>query len=120
MITPTARGTRRRLRALVARGYSLTTIADHAHLKTSVVYGIFWNRHHSVPAARQAIAVTFLALQHVDPVAARLEAPGVARHNRERARVNGWHPAAAWVDIDLDENPTRVMHSCVHATRRAA
>jgi hypothetical protein len=104
----------------VARGYSLTTIADRAHLKTSVVYGIFWNRHHSVPAARQAIAEAFVALQAVEPVSARLEAAGIARRNRERARLNGWSPASAWADIDRDEAPRRVIHSCVHATRRAA
>lgn len=99
-----ATGTRRRLQALVAHGWTITTLADllgrdvaslrhtlrRDRINTSTaiavgeLYDRLWNRppDESSPACRQA-----------------------AEHARARARRSGWSPAMAWDDMDTDPEP---------------
>lgn len=100
--THTAIGIQRRLRALVAIGYSATDL------------GLELGRHHqSLRNVLNRSKVNFIQHDYALEILAmyaRLEhtpsdRPIIADRMRRQARTRGWHAPLAWDDIDIDEAP---------------
>lgn len=99
-----ALGTIRRLRALVAIGYTSTWLAEELGWKLTVVLRL---TNHRAPESRTVHVDTR------DQVAALFERrcmiPGGNDRSRARARKQGWRPPLAWDDIDNPaEKPDQV------------
>ena len=89
-------GTRRRLQALVAIGYSTYQLAEL--LDTTPTHVAHWIKRSDRVLARTAIRIADLYRQ--------LElTPGPSNRGRIRARRLGWHPPLAWDDPDTDAKP---------------
>jgi hypothetical protein len=93
-------GTRRRLRALTVAGWTSTAIGDRLGVTREFVNELT-NREQGGVHARTAGRVREMYLQIWDQ---RPEdhgvLPWVAQRLRRSAAARGWHPAAAWDDID--------------------
>lgn len=103
-----ARGTTRRLQALVARGYSLARIADRLpSIEWLAVYRLaHGNSTRCLESTRAAVAALYDELADVPPVPVTgYDRGSIVRAQRFAAR-HGWVVAAAWDDIDLDDAPS--------------
>lgn len=98
-----ATGTRRRLQALVARGFPQSRLSSEMGL-TGDNLTIVLNGHQQQVFARTARAVTALyaRLWDADP-AEHGATPGGMAHAAARARRLGWAPPAAWDDDRIDD-----------------
>lgn len=102
-----ARGTTRRLQALVARGYSLLRISTELGIEHLAV----WRLTHGyadrcLESTRVAVAALYDELADTPPVpVTRYDRGSIIRAQRFAAR-HGWVVAAAWDDIDLDDTPS--------------
>ena len=94
-----ALGTRRRVQALVACGWSLPLVAEVAGIDTQVMHRLDDATHVEARTAR-AVAAAYDELWNVAPPAAtRWERGSIARA-RNVARKRGYAPPLAWDDID--------------------
>lgn len=94
-----ATGSRRRLQALAALGFSDAELLPFG-LNTEAVRGIRQGATELVqPRIRAAIKRAFDELPYGQPTSSS------ARRLQTRAKNMGWLPAAAWDDIDNDEAP---------------
>lgn len=103
-----ARGTTRRLQALVARGYSLVRIADRlGGIERLAVYRLaHGNSLRCLESTRAAVAALYDELADTPPVSVTgYDRGSIIRAQRFAAR-HGWVVAAAWDDIDLDDTPS--------------
>lgn len=83
-------GTRRRVQALGAIGWSLQEIADRAGVSKQAIAGSL--RAHRVTArVARTIRGIYLELENT---------PGPSKCTRRHAATKGWPPPAAWDDID--------------------
>ena len=91
-------GTRRRVQALAAIGWSLQKVADRAGVSKQALAGSL--RAHRVTArVARTIQGIYLELENT---------PGPSERTRRYAATKGWPPPAAWDDIDnLGEQPER-------------
>lgn len=98
-------GTKRRIQALVAMGWSLSAISadmgyDRSHAALILRRG---------PSIRQAtverVAVTFERMSATCPPESTKVEKIDATRARNYARANGWVLSGAWLDIDTDDTP---------------
>lgn len=94
-------GTRRRIHALIAIGYTVKAIADTADVDPSVLNDIL---HGHIPNIRgvtaDRIAAAYRQLSTHPPTGLRKSA---VTRSRRRAAAEGWPPPAAWDDNAIDD-----------------
>ncbi len=96
-----ATGTRRRIQALIALGWTFSALASRLGYTRAAVH--HWTRHDSVTTASAAAA-----RQLYDELWDQPPPPGMAAtRNRNLAARSGWPPPMAW-DDDLIDDPTGV------------
>lgn len=94
------RGTRRRIQALLAAGWSTATIATHMDWIPGNIYRLTRQTHVTHRTA-ETVATIYEALAYT-PVT---DPPRSIQRSRALAARNGWVPPMAWDDIDLDDEP---------------
>lgn len=102
-----ARGTTRRLQALVARGYSLLRISTELGIEHLAV----WRLTHGyadrcLESTRVAVADLFDRWADTPPPSATGNQGGSVLRAQRFAARHGWVVAASWDDIDLDDAPS--------------
>lgn len=105
------RGTRRRLHALQALGWSGTVLAHHLGVDDALV-GRWSRAEHVTRSTATRVAALYERLSgSVPPARTPAEKVSVTKARRHAAR-NGWVTPLAWDDIDTDEHPapTVVVH----------
>lgn len=101
----TARGTQRRLQALMALGWSLARLEQHTGIDCTYLRVILRNNDRVAPKTADRVARAYDALSMtLPPNRTRGERQGVTRTLRY-ARAHGYAPPLAWDDIDLDPAP---------------
>jgi len=92
-------GTRRRVRALVAHGWSLTALADRTGIDHQILRGaVNGSRRYVLAGSARAIRAAYDELWN----AAVPDSPGKTRA-LARALREGWPPPAAWDDDAIDD-----------------
>lgn len=109
--TVSARGSIRRIHALIAIGWSMEHQAERLGLKKQVIQ----NFAVKSPDTRIRIAT---AKRYADLYDELHMTPGPSERARQIARRRGWVPPLAWDDIDNDETPD--MAAIPAPLRRAA
>lgn len=105
-------GAQRRLRALTVAGHRRRELAALLHCCPEQVSMLLWyaDRGERIqPADHDAVAFLFLELAH-QPGSGLAGAGRVLNDTRKVvavARRNGWHPAADWAGIDIDDPAAR-------------
>lgn len=105
-----ARGTVRRLQALIARGWSQQRLSRELGLSSDNMGG--WFQQDAVTRAKASMVATIYerfwdALPPTDTPAQR----AAAARSMNRARREGWVPPMAWDDIDTDPEPPATTDS---------
>ena len=101
-----ARGAHRRLQALVAGGYTLTSIAVRLDMSTTNLLALL-ERDRMTSAKFREIARLYEQTAHIAPAAGSRQQRGAATRARRYAAARGWVLALAWDDIDRDPEPAR-------------
>mgnify|MGYP000116654497 CR=1 FL=1 len=112
-------GTRRRLQALTAAGWSLTRLATHLGVTPRNLLSTMTSSG-DVTAARAATVVALYdRLWDADPAigATRYQRAGIPVTKRAAAR-HGWPPPLAWDDDQIDD-PTATPHTTTQAAPAA-
>jgi hypothetical protein len=99
-----ARGTHRRLQALVAHGWSELELSRRLEVSTNEVNRIL-RADVVTGGTHRAVASLFDALWDVMPPTATPAERGNRVRSLNLAARKGWVPALAWDDIDLDDAP---------------
>lgn len=110
-----AAGTRRRLQALIAIGWSQSKLAERLGMRRSNLTKTMRGTRVTAANAR-AVRDLYDRLWDADPAAHGVTAQAIVR-SRNTARANGWPPPAAW-DDDLIDLPEPELHA--ELERRAA
>ncbi|RLU79260.1 hypothetical protein CTZ27_37080 [Streptomyces griseocarneus] len=96
-----ATGTRRRIQALTARGWTHRALAPHLDVDPLFV-GDLTRQDHVTARHARSVAAVYNQLWDADPTA-----HGVLRHSAQRARNlaarHGWPPPMAWDDDTIDD-----------------
>jgi integrase len=101
-----ATGTRRRLQALVALGWTPAQLARHLDRTTASLRGTMARTRVTVATAEQ-VRELYEQLSGTPPDESTPSAARDAEHARNLARQNGWPAPLAWDDIDTDPEPPR-------------
>ncbi|MDJ1113212.1 hypothetical protein [Microbacterium dauci] len=95
-----ARGVRRRLQALHARGWTATELEQQLGIPDETLGMLLWQS--TVPQrTHDIIAAAYEVLWNQAPPSP----PAVRQQAIARATANGWAPPMAWDDIDTDDAP---------------
>ena len=97
-------GTARRIRALVARGWSQARLATRSGIGAATIQRILGGAPVTATTAHR-IAALYEALWDQAPPEGTHRERIAASRARHYAAARGWAPPAAWDDIDADENP---------------
>lgn len=95
-----ARGARRRLQALHARGWMAEDLAPEIGIPAVLLERVLWQAT-VTPYAHATIAAAYEVLWNATPPCSAL----ARQHEMARAAANGWVPPMAWDDIDTDPGP---------------
>lgn len=101
-----ARGTHRRLQALIARGWSEMQLSRELGL-TSNNMPTWFDRDRVSQDKADAVAALYERLWDQHPPTATPAARGAVTRSLNFARRNGWVPPLAWDDIDNDDAPAQ-------------
>jgi hypothetical protein len=98
-------GTRRRIQALVAAGWSITKLGAEIGITTANMHGSMRRAQVSAATARKVRDLYERLWDMAPPEATHLDKIAASR-SRNRAKANGWHPPMAWDDdlLDLPDN----------------
>lgn len=99
-----SRGTARRLRALVARGWSQARLTTRLDVSMSTVQGILAGRPATADTVRRIRDAYEDLWDQAPPTSCHRERIAAARA-RNYAAARRWAPPAAWDDIDHDTTP---------------
>lgn len=100
----TARGTHRRVQALVARGWSLSRIARMLGVNESN-FALMMQREQVTVARHRAVAALFEQLWDQEPPRETHRERAAYSRAVNFAQQRRWLPPLAWDDIDTDEEP---------------
>lgn len=96
-----ATGTRRRLQALVARGWNLWAIDDALGKKRTYSHNLLQRNSSTILASTAAsVSEVYERLAMIDPDTSTSMKLLVANRSKNLARRMGWPPPLAWEDID--------------------
>jgi transcriptional regulator with XRE-family HTH domain len=98
-----ATGTRRRLQALVATGWSQSQLAERLEMLPGN-FGQVMRREHVTAATARAVRDLYDELWNKPPAEATHRQKIAVSRARNHARAHGWAPPLAW-DDDLIDNP---------------
>ena len=98
------RGVRRRVRALVALGYSMRGLGDRLGVRRQQIQELAGAEQVQYKT-HAMIARLYEELSMRPPEPATATERAICRKARGLARERGWAPPLAWDDIDLDEAP---------------
>ncbi|MEK6310113.1 MAG: helix-turn-helix domain-containing protein [Curtobacterium sp.] len=106
-----ARGVQRRLQALIRNGWSQRKLAARLDMAPAQFGKLLHRTPGVTKAMHERIAALFIELWDKKPP--RTAHRDLIAYNRavKLAIENGWQPALAWDDIDLDDGPARVERS---------
>lgn len=99
-----ARGVRRRLQALVARGWSQSKLADRLGVQVSNFGNLLTQERVSVRTHR-AVAALYDELWNVEPPNEKWHDKAAFVRSIRYAKARQWLPPLAWDDIDSDPEP---------------
>lgn len=97
-------GVRRRIQALVARGWSLSAIGRHMGASPQRVEQMV-TADGATPHTYRRVYAVYEALWNQQPPTDTPGHRGAIVRSLNRARRHGWAPPAAWDDIDTDRTP---------------
>lgn len=104
-------GTRRRLQALHALGYTWRHLADETGYSLTGLKGVIYGREHVVEARNaQRVREVYDRLSMTIPVGSDSHARGAILKAQRNAARRGWPPPLAWDDIDRDPAPA-ILHT---------
>lgn len=101
------RGTRRRLQALVARGWSMSRLAALLGMRATNLPDVLARDRVRASTAR-AVAELYKRLWATNPPQSTPMQRSSVRRAKAYASSRGWVPPLAWDDIDTDEAPPAV------------
>lgn len=105
-----ARGTVRRLQALIARGWSQQRLSRELRLSSDNMGG--WFQQDAVTRAKAcAVAAIYERLWDTPPPTDTPAQRAAAARSMSRARREGWVPPMGWDDIDIDLVPPTTTDS---------
>lgn len=107
-----SRGARRRLQALGAKGWAIQYLADRSDLDRHKLDRVLTSPR-VLSSTNRAITALFDALWDKEPPTDTPTQRAVRTVTIRRAQVEGWLPALAWDDIDLDDAPADVSSETV-------
>lgn len=99
-----ARGTHRRIQALVAHGWSMSKLAEKMGWQVQNVSAML-NRDQVEARTMRTVAALFDELWNTAPPSETRADKGAITRAQGIARARGWAPALAWDDIDTDAEP---------------
>ncbi|WP_396453073.1 hypothetical protein [Leucobacter aridicollis] len=99
-----ARGTHRRIQALVAHGWSMSKLAEKMSWQVQNVSAML-NRDQVEARTMRTVAALFDELWNTAPPSETRADKGAITRAQGIARARGWAPALAWDDIDTDAEP---------------
>lgn len=99
-----SRSARRRLQALGAHGWAISHLASRSGLNRHKLDRVL-SSPRVFTSTNRAIAALFDELWDQEPPASTSTARAIRTITLQRARAEGWLPALAWDDIDLDDAP---------------
>lgn len=102
-----SRGARRRLQALGLKGWAIKSLADRCDLDRHKLDRVLISPH-VFSSTNRAITALFEELWDKEPPADTPTQRAVRTITIRRAQAEGWLPALAWDDIDLDDAPADV------------
>jgi hypothetical protein len=105
-----ATGTRRRLQALIAIGWTAELLADHLDRRPNSVHRSMTSRTVTARTAHE-VASLYEVLWNTRPPRATGEQRSAADAARAHAAAQGWPPPLAWDDIDTDPTPPAMTAS---------
>jgi hypothetical protein len=100
-LVPSA-GTRRRIQALVAIGWSMAKLADRLGVQPTNLPAVL-NRPNVLVATRRAVVSLYDELWDTAPPTDAHRDKIAASRARNMARRNGWPPPMAWDDDEIDD-----------------
>jgi hypothetical protein len=100
---PTAAGTQRRLQALMARCWSLQTIAHAEGLRAPQLARALENPAVITPKLAADVSAAYDRLWNIEPPRRTQSERDVADAAGEAARIQGWAPPLAWDDDQIDK-----------------
>lgn len=104
-LTVDSRGTRRRIRALMALGWSTTQLDEALGQKRTYTASVVASPNPIRRTTAQRYAALYAQFSmSLPPTETRYQKQRATRV-RNLARRNGWSPPLAWNDIDTDEEP---------------
>lgn len=98
-------GTRRRLQALVALGWSLHTVDRRLGRKVTYCHNLISRGGDVLASTAEAIATIYDELCMTLPPTDTVHQRQIVTRQKNVARRNGWAPPLAWDDIDRDPRP---------------
>lgn len=115
-------GVRRRLQALMRRGWSLTELGRRLGRSKSAMTALLTGVTYVQWATHTAVAALYDELWDQEPDRTHRDAKRAATRAQRRAEREGWPPAAAW-DDDMGphgiDNPAATPYDCASDGRRA-
>ncbi len=105
-----ATGTRRRLQALIAIGWTAEQLADHLDRRPNSVHRSMTSRTVTARTAHE-VASLYEGLWNTRPPRATGEQRSAADAAQAHAAAQGWPPPLAWDDIDTDPTPPAMTAS---------
>ncbi|UWD83621.1 hypothetical protein NY057_05090 [Curtobacterium flaccumfaciens] len=105
-----ARGTRRRLQALMRLGWSQRALAVQLAMSNKQLSRMLLHGESVTVRIHERVSDLFDALwDQAPPQSTKLERMAYTR-SVNHATARGWQPPLAWDDIDLDDRPAEVLH----------
>lgn len=101
-------GAQRRLQGLIACGWTAAKLAEHSTLCHRAISAYAAGRNTPHAATRRAIVDLYLRMWDQEPPTATSNDRRAKSIALSTAARNGWHPPAAWDDIDRDPEPPAV------------
>jgi len=99
-----SRGARRRLQALGVQGWAISHLANHMGLHRHKLDRVLATPR-VITSTNRAIVGLFDELWDKEPPTASRAQRAIRTMTLQRAHAEGWLPALAWDDIDLDDSP---------------
>ena len=113
-------GTRRRLTALAAAGWSSSRLAARLGMHQQAVSRILHQREHVSAVTARAVTALYDEVWDQAPPGGTRREDSIAEATRRRAAERGWVPPAAWDDDSIDDPAAKPAQGWRRSSRRGA